>query len=297
MQEEYNLKENNCEHLVTIATIGFPLSIQVHHAIHQALQCSKAIARSCRGSFMNHAGTCSTADAPLHTVCHTQHYLVDMAVQGGSSKVSSHVSSVIASKSGVIATKVGTNVAAKSATKASVKTTSKAAFEAGSEAAISGTLLGAIGGIAFGVNLLLEAPFYIRGAYKLHRKKKFDIISKEEYKREMIRISLTSVNTVVGGTVGAVAGQAAIPVPVLGAVVGGLVGSLAGQACGYFEGKAIGCMIRNPAQITLPILHIPQYIEVKKLEEQLERKCLCPYKNEEDGDTKQSQSIWHTALQ
>ena len=54
----------------------------------------------------------------------------------------------------------------------------------------------------------------------------------------MIKISVTSANTVIGGTLGAVAGQAAIPVPVLGAVVGGFVGSIAGQACGYAEGKA-----------------------------------------------------------
>ena len=270
-QEEYNLKENNCEHLITIATIGFPLSIQVHHVIHQALQCSKAVARSCRGSFICHIGTCSTADAPLHTVCHAQHYLLDIAVQAGSGKVSSHVSSAIASKTGVIATEVGTNVAAKTAAKSTVKTTSKAAFEAGSEAVISGTILGAIGGVAFGVNLLLETPFYVRGAYKLHRKKQFEMISREEYKREMIKLSLKSVNTVVGGTAGAVVGQAVIPVPVLGAVVGGFVGSLAGQACGHFEGKAIGFMIRDPTQVTLPVLHTPQYKVVTELKAEVEK--------------------------
>ena len=166
--------------------------------ILKALQCSKGVVRSCRGSFLSHASSCCTGDAPLHAACHA-HGVIDLAVQAGYNTSLSHIGSTIASKGGAITTEVATNATAKSVTKASAKTTSKAAFEAGSEAAISGTLLGTIGGVAFGVNLLLETPFYIRGAYKLHRKKKFGMISKEEYKREMIKMSVTSVNTVAGG--------------------------------------------------------------------------------------------------
>ena len=83
---------------------------------------------------------------------------------------------------------------------------------------------------------------------------------------------MTSVNTVIGGTLGAVAGQAGIPIPVLGAVVGGFVGSIAGQACGYAEGKALSCLIRDPTQATLPVLHTPQFVEIKDLEDNIRKK-------------------------
>ena len=292
--------------------------------IHQALQCSKAVVKSIRASIISHAGGCSTGDAPLHAACHAHQIGIDIAIQAGSNNVASHIGPAIAAKGGVIVTEVGakavakstiksaaksatkvttkaaTKATSKSATKASVKTTSKAAFEAGSEAVVSGTILGAIGGIAFGVNVLLEAPFYIRGAYKLHRKKKFDLISKEEYQREMIRISVTSANTVIGGTLGAVAGQAAIPIPVLGAVVGGFVGSIAGQACGYAEGKAITHFIRDPTQATLPVLHTPQFVEIKDLEEDIGKKKVkrdpeieSSIKSE-DGDA--IKAVWHMPI-
>ena len=76
----------------------------------------------------------------------------------------------------------------------------------------------------------------------------------------------------IGGTLGAVAGQAAIPVPVLGAVVGGFVGSVAGQVFGHLEGKAVGCMVRDPTQVTLPMLHTLEYIQVDKLRMETEMK-------------------------
>ena len=298
LQEEYNLTENNCEHLITIATIGFPLSIQVEKFILQALQCSKGVVRSCRGAFVIHASNCCHRSAPMHVACQTPaltqvgccNPMSQTLIEGG--MAATEAGAKAAAKTAMkVTTKAATETTTKSATKASAKTTSKAVFEVGSEAAINGTILGAIGGIAFGVNVLIEAPFYIRGAYKLHRKKQFDMISKEEYQREMIKITLKSVNTVVGGTLGAVAGQAAIPVPVLGAVVGGFVGGVAGQVCGYLEGKAVGCVIQDPTKVTLPILNTPAYLKIEELENQLKKsKSLCPYTSEEE-DPKQAK--WH----
>jgi hypothetical protein len=334
LQEEYSLKENNCEHLISIATIGTPFSIQVEKVILLALQCSKGVVRSCRGTFMGHASNCCVSnccpiasDVTVHAIAHTPTigmsccpsdvtvYAVahtptigmsscpsDVAMhavahtptmlQTGMSNSTHQLGHIVASKAPTLATEAGANLTTKSAAKASLKTTSKAAFEVGSEAAISGTVLGAIGGIAFGVNVLLETPFYIRGAYKLGRKKKFDVISKEEYQREMIKITFKSVNTVVGGTLGAVAGQAAIPVPVLGAVVGGFVGGVLGQACGYLEGKAVGYVIRDPTKVTLPMLNTPAYLKVEELENQLKKKSesLCPHTSEDDDTT---QVKWH----
>jgi hypothetical protein len=241
---------------------------------------------------MGHASNCCVSnccpsDVAVHAVTNTHTIL-----QAGVSNPTQQLGHIVASKAPALATEAGANVTSKSAAKASLKTTSKAAFEMGSEAAINGTILGAIGGVAFAVNILLETPFYIRGAYKLGRKKKFDVISKEEYQREMIKITFKSVNTVVGGTLGAVAGQAAIPVPVLGAVVGGFVGGVLGQACGYLEGKAVGYVIRDPTKVTLPMLNTPAYLKFEELESQLKKKSksLCPHTSE-DEDTKQTK--WH----
>ena len=285
LQMEYSLKDNNCEHLISIATIGTPFSIQVEKVILLALQCSKGVIRSCRGSFIGHASNCCPTDVAMQAVTHTH----TAVLQTGMSNSTHQLGHVVASKAPTLVTEAGANITSKSATKASLKTTSKAAFEVGSEAAINGTVLGAIGGIAFGVNVLLETPFYIRGAYKLGRKKKFDVISKEEYQREMIKITFKSVNTVLGGTLGAVAGQAAIPVPVLGAVVGGFVGGVLGQACGYLEGKAVGYVIRDPTKVTLPMLNTPAYLKIEELEGQLKKKSetLCPHTSEDD-DTAQT---------
>ena len=220
--------------MITIATIGIPFSVQVEKAIFYALQCSKGIVRSCRGSLAGQASNCCISNCCPGDIA-------AQAITAGVSNSTQQIGNVIASNAPTVAAEAGAAITTKSAAKASIKTTSKAAFEVGSEAAINGTILGAIGGVAFGINVLLKTPFYIRGA-KLGRKKKFEMISKEEYQREMIKIAFKSdsVNTVVGGTLGAVAGQAAIPVPVLGAVVGGFVGGIVGQACGYLEGKALG---------------------------------------------------------
>ena len=108
----------------------------------------------------------------LHAITHTPTILQT----GSLSNPTQQLGHVIASKAPALATEAGANLSSKSAAKASLKTTSKAAFEAGYEAAINGTILGAVGGVAFGVSLLVETPFYIRGAYKLGRKKKFDVI-------------------------------------------------------------------------------------------------------------------------
>ena len=272
-QEEYNLKENNCEHLITIATIGVPFSIQVEKALLYALQCSKGMVKSCRGSFAGQASNCCISNCcPGDIAAHV--------FTAGISDPTQQIGNVVVSG----AAEAGANVTTKAATKAYIKTTSKAAFEVGSEAAINGTILGAIGGVAFGINVLLETPFYIRGAYKLGRKKKFDMISKEEYQREMIKITFKSVNTVVGGTLGAVAGQAAIPVPVLGAMVGGFVGGVVGQACGYLEGKALGYAIRDPKNVTLPILNSPTYSKFEELKEQLSRRSRSVRSDTSEGD-------------
>ena len=266
--------------MITIATIGIPFSIQVEKAIFYALQCSKGVVRSCRGSLAGQASNCCISNCCPGDIA-------AQAIIAGVGDPAQQIGNVIAANAPTVAAEAGAALTTKSAAKASVKTSSKAAFEVGSEAAINGTILGAIGGVAFGINVLLETPFYIRGAYKLGRKKKFEMISKEEYQREMIKITFKSVNSVVGGTLGAVAGQAAIPVHVLGAVVGGFVGGVVGQACGYLEGKALGYAIRDPTKVTLPMLNSPTFLKFEELREQLKgrSKSLCTVTSEVDDTT------------
>ena len=137
-----------------------------------------------------------------------------------------------------------------------MKSSAKVTFKLGYKAALNGTTVGAIGGIAVGINLVVEGPLLARSIYKLQRKKKFDMISDGDYKRGVIKESFTSVNTVIGGASGAVVGQIAIPVPVLGAAVGGVAGSLLGQAIGYGEGWLL---IHDKPQ-TIPPIISPMYI-------------------------------------
>ena len=128
-------------------------------------------------------------------------------------------------------------------------------FSIGYTAALSATTVGMVGGIALGVNLLVQGPLLIRDLYKVHRKKTFNMISSTEAKRQYAVKSITSVNTIIGGVGGALVGQVAIPVPVLGAAVGGFVGVLAGKGIGSLEGRAAAAMlIKNDKRTDLPVI-------------------------------------------
>lgn len=63
-----------------------------------------------------------------------------------------------------------------------------------------------------------------------------------------------SLNTIAGGTFGAIVGQVAIPVPVLGAVVGGFAGTIAGKGFGYLEGKAFSQLIKDEKDTDLSLI-------------------------------------------
>lgn len=236
------------------ATVGERLSIQVTEIQHKALQRTTA-ALIVAGVSLGHAHAANVAN-----VC------TSVAAKGVA-----HVCVKAAAKSGVKAgvkatAKAGAKATAKAAAKAGGKLTAKATtyasgdavassaetlFQLGFRAALSGTAIGIVAGAAVAVNLLIEGPLLVRSVYKLHRKKKFDQISSEEYKRGLIEESVTSANTVVGAVGGAIVGQVAIPVPVLGAAVGGAVGGIVGQACGRAEGWAVGKLVRDPKSVTM----------------------------------------------
>ena len=140
------------------------------------------------------------------------------------------------------------------------KASGKAAVKVGAKAAANGSVLGAVAGISFAVNLLVEGPLLARSIYKLSRQRTFEKISDQEYKRKRDAAIIVTANTVVGGTLGAVAGQAAIPVPVVGAAVGGMIGNLAGYSCGQLEAKLLN-LLTHPDQcgVTLPEIVFKQF--------------------------------------
>lgn len=137
---------------------------------------------------------------------------------------------------------------------AGTRTSVNVAFSLGSRVLLHGTRLGRVVGLGPGINLLAEAPIFTRQLYKLSRRKKFDQISEEDYKRGVIQQSFTSANTVVGATAGAIIGQVVIPVPVLGAAVGGALGTIGGNSLGRLEGWAASKLVRDPRTPTLPLV-------------------------------------------
>ena len=126
-------------------------------------------------------------------------------------------------------------------------------FRVGYTAALSATTVGLVSGIALGANLIIESPLLVRSIYKIHRKRKFEVISKTEARRQTTIQAFTSVNTVIGGTAGAVVGQVAIPIPVLGAVVGGFAGVIVGKGLGNLEGRGVAKLF-NDKQTDLPVV-------------------------------------------
>ena len=96
LQEEYNLKENNCEHLITIATIGIPFSIQVEKAIFYALQCSKGVVRSCRGSLAGQASNCCISNCCPEDIA-------AQAITAGVSDSAQQIGNVIATNAPTVA--------------------------------------------------------------------------------------------------------------------------------------------------------------------------------------------------
>lgn len=257
LQAEYNLVGNNCEHLVTIATLGVPLSVQVSNVIYQALRCSRGAIKTIRLSAI-HNGCHITPESSLHGVCHVHSHTVQAA----------HLQSACSGKAGLgAAAKLSAKSSAKAASKSASKATTRSVVKIGTKAAASGTVLGTIAGVAFAVNVLIEAPLCVRNLYKLHRQRSFGMITEEQYKRSRDGAVITSVSSVVGGIGGAIIGQVAIPVPVLGAAAGGFIGNLVGQGCGYAEGWLVGKYLHpDRCSITLPEIVKTKYIDINNVD-------------------------------
>lgn len=237
---------------MTIATLGVPLSVQVSNVVYQALRCSRGAIKTIRLSAI-HNGCHITPESSLHGVCHAQ---------------AAHLQSACSGKAGLgAATKLTAKSSAKAASKSASKATTRSVVKIGTKAAASGTVLGTIAGIAFAVNVLIEAPLCVRNLYKLHRQRSFGMITEEQYKRSRDGAVITSVNSVVGGTGGAIIGQVAIPVPILGAAAGGFIGNLVGQGCGYAEGWLVGKYLHpDRCNITLPEIIKTKYIDTNNVD-------------------------------
>ena len=260
IQDEYSIVGNNCEHLVMIATLGFPVSIQVDKFIYQALQTGRGVVRSFRMSCLHH-GVHLTPESSIHACHHAgmhHHQIMQtfvVRVHGIQTPPLSPIGP-LQPTSNIIG--VGSGSAGKASGKAVVKV--------GAKAAANGSVLGTVAGISFAVNLLIEGPLLARSIYKLYRQRKFGKISDQEFKRKRDSAIITSINAGLGGILGAVAGQAAIPVPILGAAIGGTIGNLAGYGCGWLEAELF-CLLRHPDQcgVTLPEIVVKQFKDYDKL--------------------------------
>ena len=128
-------------------------------------------------------------------------------------------------------------------------------FKVGYTATLSATSVGLVSAIALGVNVIIETPLLAYNIYKIHRKRKFDVISQTEMKRQNTVEGCTSAGTVVLGVGGAVLGQILIPIPVVGAAAGGLAGIFAGKGAGYLTGKGIALFITDKDVDLSPVIH------------------------------------------
>ena len=171
------------------ATVNDHLSIQVTKYQHYALQRTTAA--------LVYTG------ASLGQV-HAAHAGASAAMQAGV-KAAAKVGVKVGARGGA---RAGANVAADGT---AVLSGAESLFQLGFRAALSGTAIGIVAGVAVAVNIAIEAPLLAVTIFKLHRKKKFDQISQEEFARGIVQESITSANTVVGAVGGAIVGQVAIP--------------------------------------------------------------------------------------
>ena len=216
-----------------MATVGHPVSLQVDERLHKTLVYQTNAALKPIGIAVCDSTIRATSKAVVKTVVKTA-----VVVQGG------------------------LQAAAEVGGAAGVRTAARAAFRLGFRAALSGTTVGAVAGIAAGVNVLIETPLLGRQLYKLHRQKKFNMVSDADYKRGVVQESFKSVNMALGATAGAIIGQVAIPVPVLGAAVGGFVGGLVGRGAGAAEGWAASKLVRYKP-ISLPVIVHYEFVNIE----------------------------------
>ena len=139
-------------------------------------------------------------------------------------------------------------------------------FRVGYSAAFTASTVGLVSGVALGANIIVEAPLLARSIYKIHRKEKFEVISSKEAKRQIAIESITSANTIIGGTAGAIAGQLAIPIPVVGAVVGGFCGVVAGKAAGNVGGGMVVAHLFSDKDTDLPVFLHCKYMSLCQIE-------------------------------
>ena len=219
LQDRYHLLKNNCEHLVTYAMSGFPISVQVDEKFRQFLITSRESATTLATIFGNIATSGS-----------------------GSTVIRLGITEIVRGIGSL-----GAKDIAESAT--------TGVFQLGARAVLNSTAVGlaAAGGVAFIVSALCEGAIFTRAVYKLTRKKKLKKKSEAEYKRELINHGSRAVGSVVGGVGGAVAGQVAIPVPILGAVVGMILGTAVGMTAGYGVGQLISMSVADERITELPI--------------------------------------------
>jgi len=108
---------------------------------------------------------------------------------------------------------------------------------------------------AFVASAVIEIPFFVRGVYKLHRKKKFNQIDEVAFKKGFAKQISVSAGAIIGGTAGAFGGLF-IPVPAVGSMLTGAAGSLVGITVGHVVGYGIGSTFKEGM--------VPDFVIVRK---------------------------------
>ena len=112
----------------------------------------------------------------------------------------------------------------------------------------------------FVASTVIDLPFFVRGLYKLHRKKKFNQIDEVTFKRGCAKQTTVSTGAVLGGTAGAVAGSF-VPVPFLGTFLGGAAGAIVGIAAGHAVGYGVGFAFKEGMIPDFVIVHTHLYTD------------------------------------
>ncbi len=212
VQKNYHFTKHNCENLVMTATVNRSISIQVDDVVRKLITYTRNAVRP--------VGIATGASA-------------FRASQKGATKAAVMASTAKhAAVSGRSAAKGVSKPAAKGAHAAQ-----STGFRIGYDTSISAASLGAAAGVSAFVAIPTEAAVATYFSLKHRRKRELGLISNDELIKEVAKEHIIAVNTAALSIAGAVAGTAAIPVPVLGASVGGFLGCLAGQALGHTEGK------------------------------------------------------------
>ena len=231
---------NNCEHLITFASVLVPVSSQVSEIFYELLE--------------------HQSDIPLKYVQAACYQVVQKVTKGGASNVITNNVTTACHVAGSATGSAIVKAVARTAITEGAESATEAIATAGYMTTLRAVSLSIGATFAIGAGVAIEAPLCIRGLYKLSCKKKFGKIDEVTFRKECSKRVSTSIGAVAGGSAGAVAGSF-IPVPFLGTFIGTAAGSLAGVAIGNATGRLIGSAFKDGMAPDFAIVNTHMYTD------------------------------------